>query len=86
MADQANASLSNASGSFFSELLQSCSLDTVHVQKGDTIVLSSDGLWDVITADQLQRIFQRHSQAVSLTDDCRFDLVSASVASTRARR
>ena len=34
------------------------------VQKGDTIILSSDGLWDVMQADQLQQIIKRNAHMV----------------------
>lgn len=50
----------------FSELLNNCSLDTVKVQKNDIIILSSDGLWDVLEADQLQKIIQRNKNNVKL--------------------
>lgn len=43
------------------EVLRDCSLDTFEVQKGDIIILSSDGLWDVIKTDQLQTIMERYT-------------------------
>jgi serine/threonine protein phosphatase PrpC len=49
---------------FFSEVLRDCSLDTFAVQKDDIIILSSDGLWDVIKADQLQEIMERNTDKV----------------------
>lgn len=52
--------------SIFSEVLRDCSLDTFDVQKGDIIILSSDGLWDVVKADQLQAIMERYTTGVSL--------------------
>jgi serine/threonine protein phosphatase PrpC len=39
-------------------------LDTVEVQKDDIIILSSDGLWDVIKGDQLQEIMERNTNKV----------------------
>jgi serine/threonine protein phosphatase PrpC len=48
-----------------SEVLRDCSLDTVEVQKDDIIILSSDGLWDVIKADQLQEIMERNTNQVN---------------------
>jgi serine/threonine protein phosphatase PrpC len=48
-----------------SEVLRDCSLDTVEVQKDDIIILSSDGLWDVIKADQLQEIMERNINQVN---------------------
>jgi serine/threonine protein phosphatase PrpC len=39
-------------------------LDTVEVQKDDIIILSSDGLWDVIQDDQLQEIVERNANKV----------------------
>ena len=50
--------------SLFSEVLRDCSLDTFEVQKGDIIILSSDGLWDVIQSDQLQQIVERNANKV----------------------
>jgi len=49
---------------FSSEVLQDCSLDTFAVQKDDIIILSSDGLWDVIKTDQLQEIMERNTDKV----------------------
>ena len=46
------------------EVLRDCSLDTVEVEKDDIIILSSDGLWNVLQADQLQQIVQRNSHGV----------------------
>jgi len=40
-------------------------LDTVEVQKEDIIILSSDGLWDVIKTDQLQKIMERNNNKVN---------------------
>lgn len=57
-----------------SEVLRDCSLDTTEVQKDDIIILSSDGLWDVIKHDQLQAIMERNTPEVehSLSRiDCR---------------
>ena len=48
----------------FSEVLRDCSLDTVEVQKDDIIILSSDGLWDVIESDQLKQIVRRNTHKV----------------------
>lgn len=48
----------------FSEVLRDCSLDTVEVQKDDIIILSSDGLWDVIKGDQLHQIVMRNKNKV----------------------
>ncbi len=48
----------------FSEVLRDCSLDTVDVQKDDIIILSSDGLWDVIKGNQLQEIMERNTNKV----------------------
>ncbi len=53
---------------FYSEIRQACSLDTVKVQKGDLIILSSDGLWDVIEANQLQQIIKRNANNVKFLD------------------
>jgi serine/threonine protein phosphatase PrpC len=39
-------------------------LDTFAVQKDDIIILSSDGLWDVIKTDQLQEIMERNTDKV----------------------
>ena len=50
---------------FFSEVLRDCSLDTVEVQKNDIIILSSDGLWDVIKTKQLQEIMERNTTEVN---------------------
>jgi len=49
---------------FFSEVLRDCSLDRVEVEKDDIIILSSDGLWDVIQSDELQEIVQRNTNKV----------------------
>ncbi|CAF1283631.1 unnamed protein product [Adineta steineri] len=43
------------------EVLRDCSLDSVEVEKGDIIILSSDGLWDVIKSDHLQQIVERNT-------------------------
>ncbi|CAF1190055.1 unnamed protein product [Adineta steineri] len=53
------------------EILRDCSLDTMKVQKGDVIILSSDGLWDVIKTDQLQQIIKRNTNNYlqNLADD-----------------
>jgi serine/threonine protein phosphatase PrpC len=48
----------------FSEVLRDCSLDTFAVEKDDIIILSSDGLWDVIKANQLQEIMERNTDKV----------------------
>jgi serine/threonine protein phosphatase PrpC len=40
-------------------------LDTVEVQNDDIIILSSDGLWDVIKTDQLQKIMERNNNKVN---------------------
>ena len=49
-----------------SELLRDCSVDTFDVQKDDIIILSSDGLWDVIKADALHEIMERNQDNVCL--------------------
>jgi serine/threonine protein phosphatase PrpC len=51
---------------FNSEVLRDCSLDTIEVQKDDIIILSSDGLWDVIKGNQLQEIMKRNTTEVNL--------------------
>ncbi len=48
-----------------SEVLRDCSLDTIEVQKDDIIILSSDGLWDVIKGNQLQEIMERNTTEVN---------------------
>jgi serine/threonine protein phosphatase PrpC len=40
-------------------------LDTIEVQKDDIIILSSDGLWDVIKGNQLQEIMKRNTTEVN---------------------
>ena len=47
-----------------SEVLRDSSLDTVEVQKDDIIILSSDGLWDVIKNDQLNQIVKKNAHNV----------------------
>jgi len=42
------------------ELLRECSVDQFQVEKNDIIILSSDGLWDVIKAPQLHQIMERN--------------------------
>ncbi|CAF4823043.1 unnamed protein product [Rotaria socialis] len=59
------------------EVLRDCSLDRVAVQKDDIIILSSDGLWDVIKADQLQRIVKRNAN--NHLQDLADDLLSQAV-------
>lgn len=39
-------------------------MDTFDVQKDDIIILSSDGLWDVIKADALHQIMERNQDTV----------------------
>ncbi len=39
-------------------------MDRVEVEKDDIIILSSDGLWDVIQSDELQEIVQRNTNKV----------------------
>jgi len=56
----------------FSEILNGSSLETVKVQKGDLIILSSDGLWDVIEADQLEQIIKRNANNVKVLDEIFF--------------
>ncbi|CAF3002653.1 unnamed protein product [Rotaria sp. Silwood2] len=53
------------------KFLQDCSLHNVKVQKGDIIILSSDGLWDVIECDQLQKVVERNKnkRLQDLADD-----------------
>ncbi|CAF0926070.1 unnamed protein product [Didymodactylos carnosus] len=53
------------------EVLRDCALDVINVRKGDIIILSSDGLWDVLANDALQRIVQRnsHKHLQGLADD-----------------
>ena len=41
-------------------------MDTVAVQKDDIIILSSDGLWDVIKGEQLHQIVKRNANKVIL--------------------
>jgi serine/threonine protein phosphatase PrpC len=43
------------------------SLDNIQVQKNDIIILSSDGLWDVIKANQLRRIIERNANDVKIS-------------------
>jgi serine/threonine protein phosphatase PrpC len=38
----------------------------VKVEKNDIIILSSDGLWDVIKADQLQKIIEHNGNKVKV--------------------
>ena len=47
-----------------SELLRECSVDNFQVEKNDIIILSSDGLWDVIKAAQLHQIMERNRDRV----------------------
>lgn len=42
-------------------------MDTVAVQKDDIIILSSDGLWDVIKGEQLHQIVKRNANKVILS-------------------
>lgn len=49
---------------FSSELLRECSVDEFQVEKNDIIILSSDGLWDVIKAPQLHQIMERNRDQV----------------------
>jgi len=56
----------------FREILNGSSLETVKVQKGDLIILSSDGLWDVIEADQLEQIIKRNANNVKVLDEIFF--------------
>ncbi len=56
----------------FSEILNGSSLETVKVQKGDIIILSSDGLWDVMEADQLAKIIKRNANNVKVLDEIFF--------------
>ncbi|UJR26772.1 hypothetical protein I4U23_008086 [Adineta vaga] len=53
------------------EILRDCSLDTIKVQKDDIIILSSDGLWDVIQTHQLQQVIKRNANTYlqNLADD-----------------
>ncbi|CAF1251591.1 unnamed protein product [Rotaria sordida] len=53
------------------KFLQDCSLDNIKVRKGDIIILSSDGLWDVIESDQLQKVVERNKNKhlQNLADD-----------------
>ncbi|CAF3399144.1 unnamed protein product [Rotaria sp. Silwood1] len=53
------------------KFLQECLLDNVKVRKGDIIILSSDGLWDVIESDQLQKVVERNKNKhlQNLADD-----------------
>ncbi|CAF0732894.1 unnamed protein product [Adineta ricciae] len=67
------------------EVLSYCSLDTMKVQKGDTIILSSDGLWDVMQADQLQQVIKRnaHMRLQNLADDLLNQAVQGYIADGR---
>ena len=38
----------------------------MEVQKDDIVILSSDGLWDVIRQDQLQAIMERNTPEVMI--------------------
>lgn len=38
----------------------------MEVQKDDIVILSSDGLWDVIKQDQLQAIMERNTPEVKI--------------------
>ncbi|CAF2738219.1 unnamed protein product [Rotaria sp. Silwood2] len=67
------------------EVLRDCSLDTVEVQKDDIIILSSDGLWDVIKNDQLHQIVKRniHKHLQDLADDLLSQAVEGYIANGR---
>ncbi|CAF1353982.1 unnamed protein product [Rotaria sordida] len=67
------------------EVLRDCSLDTVEVQKDDIIILSSDGLWDVIKNDQLHQIVKRntHKHLQDLADDLLSQAVDGYIANGR---
>ncbi len=52
---------------FSSDIVQDCSLDTIQVQHNDIIILSSDGLWDVIKTNELQKIIQQNENKVKLS-------------------
>ena len=49
---------------FSREILNDCSLNTIKVQKDDIIILSSDGLWDVIKSYQLRETVKHNSNRV----------------------
>ncbi len=59
----------------FSEILNGSSLETVKVQKGDIIILSSDGLWDVMEADKLEQIIKRNANNVKFLDEIFFCII-----------
>ncbi|CAF1015588.1 unnamed protein product [Adineta ricciae] len=67
------------------EVLRDCSLDTFEVQKDDIIILSSDGLWDVIQSDQLQQIVERNANKdlQDLADDLLSQAVEGYIANGR---
>ncbi|CAF1010847.1 unnamed protein product [Rotaria sp. Silwood1] len=67
------------------EVLRDCSLDTVEVQKDDMIILSSDGLWDVIKNDQLHQIVKRNTNKhiQDLADDLLSQAVEGYIANGR---
>jgi len=46
--------------------MEACSVDTIKIQKNDIIILSSDGLWDVLEADDLQKIIERNTNKVNV--------------------
>ncbi|CAF3211707.1 unnamed protein product [Rotaria socialis] len=54
-----------------SQILKDGSLETVKVRQGDIIILSSDGLWDVIKSEQLKQIIERtkNKNLQQLADD-----------------
>lgn len=67
------------------EVLRDCSLDTVEVDEGDIVILSSDGLWNVLQAEQLQAIVQRnsHGDLQDLADDLLSQAVEGYIANGR---
>lgn len=50
------------------EILRDCSIDRLAVEKNDIIILSSDGLWNVIKSAQMQQIInQNHNQVCTFS-------------------